>query len=101
MGRLLQHGLCEISGYIPNTITACGLCLRIKKALILCPMSGSVFQFIKADQFFPKYCPSIKSYKHKIRGKNGRGNPVEFSTEERKQIKAGLRILFKSLAQSF
>jgi hypothetical protein len=63
-------------------------------------MSGSVFQFIKADQFFPKYCPSIKSYKHKIRGKNGRGNPVEFSAEERKQIRDGLKRLLRDLLTS-
>lgn len=56
-----------------------------------------VFEFIKADQFFPKYCPEIKSYKHKIRGKNGRGNPLDFSEDEKKQIKTGLKKLFKDL----
>jgi hypothetical protein len=35
-----------------------------------------IWKYIKADAFFVKYCPDIKSYKHKIRGKNGRGNPV-------------------------
>lgn len=56
-----------------------------------------IWKFIKADNFFPKYCPQIKSYKHKIRGKNGRGNPVEFTDEEKKQIKAGLKHLFADL----
>lgn len=56
-----------------------------------------IWTYIKADQFFPKYCPQIKSYKHKIRGKNGRGNPVEFSPEELKEIKTGLKKMFKEL----
>lgn len=56
-----------------------------------------IWTYIKADKFFPEYCPEIKSYKHKIRGKNGRNNPVEFSKDELKQIKAGLRRLFKDI----
>jgi hypothetical protein len=56
-----------------------------------------IWKFIKADQFFPKYCPHIKSYKHKIRGKNGRGNPVEFTEEEKKQIRTGLKHLLKDI----
>jgi len=56
-----------------------------------------IFSYIKADQFFPKYCPEIKSYKHKIRGLNGRGNPVYFSADEQKQIRKGLKMLLKDL----
>lgn len=59
-----------------------------------------VFKYIKAEQFFKDYLPEIKSYKHKIRGKNGRGNPVEFSAAEKKQIKAALKSLFKDLESS-
>jgi len=58
-----------------------------------------IFTYIKADKFFPEYCPQIKSYKHKIRGKNGRGNPIEFSKEEMKQIKKGLKQLLKDLSK--
>lgn len=58
-----------------------------------------IFKFIKADKFFPKYCPSIKSYRHKIRGKNGRGNPTKFSPEEEKEIRKGLKKLFADLAK--
>lgn len=56
-----------------------------------------IWDFIKADTFFREYLPNIKSHKHKIRGKNGRGNPVEFSADEKKQIKAALKSLFKDL----
>jgi hypothetical protein len=54
-------------------------------------------RFIKASNFFPLYCPNIKDWKKKMTGKNGRGNPVEFSAAEKKQIKAALKSLFKDL----
>lgn len=56
-----------------------------------------IWDFIKADTFFREYLPSIKSYKHKIRGKNGRGNQTAFSDTEKTQIKAALASLFKDL----
>jgi hypothetical protein len=56
-----------------------------------------IWNYIKADSFFRDYLPQIKSYKHKIRGKNGRGNPVDFSPEERKEIKRALRKLMKDI----
>jgi hypothetical protein len=59
-----------------------------------------IFKFIKADQFFSKYCPQIKSYKHKIRGMNGRGNPVKFSKQELREIKNGLRQLVKDIIKT-
>jgi len=50
-----------------------------------------VFKFIKADKFFPVYCPDIKCFNHKMRGKNGRGNPLTFTPDELKKIKKGVR----------
>lgn len=58
------------------------------------------WNYIKADTFFKNYLPHIKSYKHKIRGKNGRGNPIEFNAAEKKEIKAALKSLFKDLESS-
>lgn len=55
------------------------------------------WNYIKADTFFKNYLPNIKSYKHKIRGKNGRGNPVEFSEQDKKLIAKGLEKLFKDI----
>lgn len=60
-----------------------------------------IFDYIKADNFFKNHLPHIKSYKHKIRGKNGRGNPVDFSPDEKRQIKKALSKLFKDLERSF
>lgn len=57
----------------------------------------NVWKFIKADAFFREYLPFVRSHKHKIRGKNGRGNPIEFSEAEKKQIDAALEKLFKDL----
>ena len=59
-----------------------------------------IFEYIKAAKFFPTYCPEIKDWKKKMTGKNGRGNPVEFSAAEKKQIKAALKSLFKDLEGS-
>lgn len=68
--------------------------------LLFMKQNKIIWNYIKADKFFPAYLPHIKSYKHKIRGKNGRGNPVEFSPEEKKQIKTALKSLFKDLEAS-
>jgi len=59
-----------------------------------------IWNFIKAAKFFPIYCPEIKDWKKKMTGKNGRGNPVEFSAAEKKQIKAALKSIFKDLESS-
>jgi hypothetical protein len=56
-----------------------------------------IFKYIKADTFFKEYLPTIKSYKHKLRGKNGRGNPLSFSEAEKAEIKTALKALFKNL----
>jgi hypothetical protein len=56
-----------------------------------------IWKYIKADSFFRDYLPHIKSYKHKIRGFNGRGNATDFSHDEKKQIKAALKQMFKDL----
>lgn len=56
-----------------------------------------IWTYIKADQFFPTYCPEIKNYKHKIAGKNTRGNPLDFTDAEKKVIKKGLKKLFKDI----
>lgn len=56
-----------------------------------------IFEYIKADKFFPKYAPGVKNYKHKIRGKNGRGNPLEFTARDKQLIEAGLIKLFKNI----
>jgi hypothetical protein len=58
-----------------------------------------IWSYIKADTFFKDYLPHIKSYKHKIRGKNGRGNPTDFSPKEKKEIKSALKKLFNDIAK--
>lgn len=58
----------------------------------------NIWKYIKADQFFKDYLPHIKSYKFKIRGKNSRNNPTDFSEAEKKEIKTALKKLFKDLA---
>jgi len=60
-----------------------------------------IWDYIKADTFFKNYLPHIKSYKHKIREKNGRGNPLSFSPSDKAAIKAGLKQLFKDISNDF
>ena len=50
---------------------------------------------INSSQFFKDYLPSIKSVRHKIRGKNGRGNPTKFSQTEEKQIDKAILLMAK------
>lgn len=56
-----------------------------------------VFKYIKAVVFFPEFAPKVLNWKHKMRGFNGRGNPVEFTDADKKMIAAGLEKLFKKL----
>lgn len=49
-----------------------------------------IFKIIVASEFFPGYAPQVKAYKHKLRGKNGRGNPVDFNPQDVKHIRQGL-----------
>lgn len=51
----------------------------------------NIWNYIKADPFFADYLPHIKSHKFKIRGSNSRNNPIEFTKQEKKEIKAALK----------
>lgn len=50
-----------------------------------------IFDYIKAANFFPKFCPSVSNWKGKMRGKNTRGTPVEWTEEDRTAIVAGVK----------
>jgi len=58
-----------------------------------------IFNYIKAAKFFPKYAHGVKDWKKKMTGKNGRGNPVTFSDQDKKEIKAGVKKLCKELSK--
>lgn len=58
---------------------------------------SKIWKYIKADPFFADYLPHIKSHKFKMRGTNSRNNPVDFSQDEKKQIKLALKQLFKDI----
>lgn len=55
----------------------------------------SIWDYIKADPFFAKYLPQIKSHKFKIRGLNSRDNATEFTKEEKKLIKDAIKKMIK------
>ena len=52
-----------------------------------------IWKYIKADSFFKDYLPLIKNHKRKISGRSGKGQALEFSTQEKKKIKQALRKL--------
>ena len=54
-----------------------------------------IFNFIKAKHFFPQYAPSVKDWRKKMTGKNGRGNPIEFTEEDKKKISTGISQMTK------
>ena len=58
----------------------------------------NIFEYIKAEPFFRDYLPHIKSVNYKMRGKNSKGNPTDFSEAEKKEIKTALKKLFKDLS---
>lgn len=55
-----------------------------------------IWTYIKADAFFKDFCSEVRSHKHKIRRKNGRGNPTEFSKKEREVIRKALKKMIKN-----
>jgi hypothetical protein len=55
----------------------------------------TIWKYVKAEQFFPAYCPHIKSYTHNVWGKHGRGNPTRFSGAEVVDILDGLRKMIR------
>lgn len=54
---------------------------------------NNIWDYIKAEPFFAKFLPHIKSHKFKIRGFNSRNNPIDFSKEEIKEINAAIKKL--------
>lgn len=57
-----------------------------------------LFSLVVAKAFFEKYCPKVTNVKHKLRGKDGNGNPIDFSPEDKNAIKAGVAKMAKDLA---
>lgn len=53
--------------------------------------------WVYISKFFPVYAPAVKNWKHKNRGVDGHGKPIEYTDEDRIAIKLGLEKLFKDL----
>lgn len=59
--------------------------------------ADKIWRFVKADQFFAEYLPHMKTYKHRIRGFNGRGNPTQWTDAEKKEIQKAVMQLIKDI----
>lgn len=57
-------------------------------------------EFIKKNNFFPKYCPDIRNWIHKFNGVSSKGAKLEFTQDDVKSIKSGLKKMNKDLLNS-
>ena len=46
---------------------------------------------LDCSKFFPKYAPMVKGWKYKLRGYSSKKKPLNFTTEDYKNILAGLK----------
>lgn len=56
-----------------------------------------ILKYLSAKYFFTDYAKSVKNFTHKMRGVDGNGKPIEFTEEDKKQIKAGIKQLSSDL----
>lgn len=57
----------------------------------------TVFDYIKAANFFPKYAPGVKDYKHKLSGKDSRGKEKYFTLADMRMIFRGVKRMSRDL----
>lgn len=50
-----------------------------------------ILKYISAKHFFADYCSEVKNFTHKMRGKDGNGNPIEFSPDDKRLVASGLK----------
>lgn len=60
----------------------------------------NIWDYIKAKPFFTKRLPHIKTFEMKIIKKNARGNPYDFSKQEKKEIAEELQNLVDEYKRS-
>ena len=56
-------------------------------------MAVNMFEIVKANQFFSRYAPEVKSYKQKCVGVDGRGKPITWTEADKKAIAKGKKDL--------
>lgn len=61
--------------------------LRHSKTKTVNMKRDEFFKTVPARQFFTRYCPDIKNYYHKMRGFDGNKKPIDFTDQEKQQIK--------------
>jgi hypothetical protein len=60
-----------------------------------------ILKYLSAKNFFTDYAKSVKNYKHKMRGIDGNSKPIDFTDEDRKEIKAAVKKLSSDLLKQF
>lgn len=49
-----------------------------------------LFKLVPARPFFTKYAPGVLRYYQKFHGKDGNGQPIDFTEEDKKLIRKGM-----------
>jgi hypothetical protein len=60
-----------------------------------------ILKYLSAKNFFTDYAKSVKNYKHKMRGIDGNLKPIDFTDEDKKEIKAAFKKLSSDLLKQF
>jgi hypothetical protein len=58
------------------------------------------FELVPARQFFSRYAPNVKRFYQKMRGIDGNGKPIDFSPQDKEDIKAGIKLMSKDLKRA-
>lgn len=55
------------------------------------------FKLVPARQFFTAYAPQVKRYYHKMRGIDGNKMPIDFTEDDKRIMKEGVKQLAEDL----
>jgi len=51
---------------------------------------NSIFHFLKAINFFPRYAPGVQNWARKVLGISGKGKALTFSEQDKAEIRKGI-----------
>ncbi len=58
-----------------------------------------ILKYLSAKHFFADYAKQVKNFTHKMRGVDGNGKPIEFTGEDKKEIKAGIKQMAANISK--
>lgn len=58
-----------------------------------------LLKYLSAKHFFADYAPGVKNFAQKMRGTDGNGNAIEFSSDDRKAMAAGVKQMVRDVVR--